>query len=260
MADKLIYLVQKLSWRVGDSDGEPVEKDDPRSDVQDRAHYPGERELVVYHRGTDEGGEPVRAFHDYARAEAFRREQEQARRDRTNPFRYGPDVQHWTSFDEGRLRDWLLDAGLTPPGHEGEEKPEVVARAWQEWWLKHREKLTDQQQAGLARALNNGLAGLSYGMGDVEGRTDLAWLDEHFGAMDRLTATQRTCVRGGLFMTGLWDFPQNSGERDYDRVAGKWRDWWDRQHGRMTAWQRDQVWEAMDKVRFYEVVELDQAK
>jgi hypothetical protein len=256
MADRVIYLVQRLSWRVGNDKCEPVDITDPRPDVRDREGYPGEREIVVYHRGGDEGGEPVRAFRDYAMAEQFRREQEQERRGRTNPFRYGGLVSEWTSLDEGRLRDWLLDAGLTPPGQQGEEKPEVVAKAWQRWWLKHRPKLTETVRLGLARAVNNGLAGRGYGAGDVEGRDDLEWLDEHFNNMDRLTADQRTCVRGGLYGCGLWDFPQNSGERDFERIARKWRDWWDKNLSRMTALQREQVWEALDKVRFFEVVEL----
>jgi hypothetical protein len=260
MADGVIYLVQRLSWRVGSDGGEAVERDDPRPDVRDREGYSGEREIVVYHRGDDEGGEPVRAFRDYAQAEQFRREQEQGRRSRTNPFRYGGLVSQWTSLDEGRLRDWLLDAGLTPPGHQGEERPAVVKRAWARWWKKHRDKLTDEARAGLARALNNGRAGRGYGAPDVGGRDDLAWLDENFENMDALTADQRTHVRAGLFGCGLWDFPQNSGERDFERIANKWRDWWDANVVGMTELQRQQVWEALDKVRFYEVIELNGAR
>lgn len=256
MADSVIYLVQRLSWRVGNDSCDPVDSDDSRTDVRDRPGYPGEREIVVYHRDQDEGGFPVCAYRDYGKAEQFRRWKEQARRASTNPFRYGSLVHHWTSLDEGRLRDWLLDAGLTPPGHQGEEQPAVVRKAWIRWWHKHGPKLTEDLRLRVARALNNGLAGLSYGSGDAEGRTDREWLDEHFNYMDGLTADQRACVRGGLFMCRLADFPQNSGEHDFERIARKWRDWWDKHLNQMTALQREQVWEALDKVRFFEVVEL----
>jgi hypothetical protein len=39
-------------------------------------------------------------------------------------------------------------------------------------------------------------------------------------------------------------------------AADDWREWWTKNAKKMSALQRAKVWEAVDKVRFYEVVEL----
>jgi hypothetical protein len=256
MSGGKIYLVQRWDWRV--LNAEDVKAGDPRTDVLENPHEAGRWEIVTYNRSDDEGGIPVRAFRDRGAAEAFAREQEEARRAATNPFRYGWRMESRTSLDDGRLRDWLLDAELEPPGNKGEAVPEKVQAAWWKWWLRVRGRLTEQQQQTAARALNNALAGLPYGSTQVaEGPTDLASLDERFGRMDERTAGQRDAVRMGLIGVMWPAYPGRQGERDDNVIEEVWRKWWDRGQKRMSAYQRQKVWEALDRVRFFEVVELD---
>ncbi len=255
---KTIYLVQKWHWRARD-DSETVGPDDPRADVQPRPYREGEWRLVTYQREPDEGGLPVRAFRDYARAEAFRREQEESRRSGTNPFRYGWNMVARTSLDEGRLRDWLLDAGLTPPGREGELKPKKVRAAWRAWWKKLSSRLKEKEQLAIAQALSKALAGQGEEDEGAAGQGDLAWLDDRLGRMDELTAEQRyNCWMGLIGLVTEW--PARDGEQDYSVMEATWRDWWDREREAMTPYQRQQVWEALDKVRFFEIVELQKVE
>jgi hypothetical protein len=101
----------------------------------------------------------LQSFLTFEEAEADRRRREAEAREQVNPFLCGgPALYQQTSLDEGRLHDWLLDAGLTPP-----------------------------------RLL--------------KGR------------------------------------------------PADWAAWWRQSHGEMTALQREKVWDALDKVRFFEVVE-----
>jgi hypothetical protein len=253
MSDKMqtIYLVERWDWRVLEdySDSELVEPNDPRPDVRPVPHSEGEFELVTYWRGNDEGGIPVRALTDYAQAEAFRREQEFARRSQTNPFRYGHDMNCRTSLDDGRLRDWLLDAGLTPPVPEGEEDPELVCLAWTIWWDAQRLRLGDQARLTIAKELAEVL---KYPPDAV----DLAWLDEQMYHMEELTPSQRWELRWKFVGSGVSGYPDQDGERNESLVQKLWRDWWDKNYPTMTEYQRHQVWEALDKVRFFEIVEL----
>jgi hypothetical protein len=251
---KIVYLVQAWHWRVRDDDTVEALAGDPRQDVRPHPYREGEWQLVTYHRGPDEGGLPVRAFRDYARAEAFRREREQARREVTNPFRYGWGMDSRTSLDDGRLRDWLLDAGLEPPGQEGEVVPEKVRSAWRSWWQRQRGRLGAEGLKEVAGALNNALAG----RGHADGPSDLAWLDDRLGRMDELTPMQRANFHVMLIGTPVKDYPSGDGEHDHYAVENKWRDWWDQHREAMSDWQRRQVWEALDKVRFFEVVELEE--
>ena len=39
-------------------------------------------------------------------------------------------------------------------------------------------------------------------------------------------------------------------------VRAPWLDWWTGLHAKMTELQRAKMWQAMDKLRFYRVVEL----
>jgi hypothetical protein len=44
-----------------------------------------------------------------------------------------------------------------------------------------------------------------------------------------------------------------------DKDFKKYRTWWKKNRGQMTDLQRTRVWEALDKVRFFEIVELEEA-
>jgi hypothetical protein len=258
VATNTVYLVVRWHWRVRWDETQEVSPDDPRTDVHPDRYGRGGLEIVTYQRNPDESGLPVRAFRDPARAEAFRREQEQAKRAATNPFRYGWNLDARTSLDPGRLRDWLLDAGLTPPGTDGEEEPGRILAAWQRWWRRLRGRLADTDRVAIAKAVNSALAGRWY-FEEVEGPDDLAWLDEQLALVGGWTFEQRSSLRMSLIGTAVREYPYNDGERDHYTVEAKWRDWWDENHEAMTEHQRLQVWEALDKVRFFEVLELDEA-
>jgi len=251
-----VYLVLQWHWRLGDNT-EEVAPGDPRPDVRPNPHQPGAFEIVTYVRNPDESGYPVRAFRDYGRAIAYCREQEAARRAATNPFRYGANMESRTSLDLGRLCDWLLDAGLTPPGPKWEEKPERIHAAWQRWWTKLREDLSEVRRISLAAAVRCALAERWSGPADP-GPNDLSWLDEQFQGIELWPVLQRAILRMHLWSIGIQSHPAQAGERDAARVEAKWRDWWDKHREAMTEYQRAQVWQALDKVKFFEVVELEE--
>ena len=114
---KKVYLVQQVRW----------ERD-------------WERAEECYLRPNPEGGSPVKAFTDPNAAEAFRVVLERQARAGRNPFQHGHELSDLTSLPEGPLRDWLLDAGLTPP--QGELSVAVLSV----WWDRHSEEMTELQR------------------------------------------------------------------------------------------------------------------
>src|SRR5262245_47675019 len=185
-----VYLVLRWHWRVWRDNTEEVAPGDPRPDVRPNPHQPGAFEIVTYLRNPDENGYPVRAFRDHGRALAYCREQEAARRATTNPFRYGTNLESRTSLDVGRLSDWLIDVGLTPPGPRWEEKPELIHAAWERWWKKVREGLSEERRVSLAEAVRRARSEQWSGDAD-DGTDDLGWLDEQFQGVERWPMLQR---------------------------------------------------------------------
>jgi hypothetical protein len=82
------------------------------------------------------GSTRVASFADSDIADAECRRLEAVIRAAINPFACGQALHERTSFDEGRLRDWMLDAGLTPPEDGG----------WLTWWQSHQEGMTALQR------------------------------------------------------------------------------------------------------------------
>jgi hypothetical protein len=105
------------------------------------------RSLPVFGRG--EGLVPVKAFRDRADADALRDNLDQAAWAGINPFHYGSQVRDWSSFDEGRLRDWLLDHGLEPPAGK-----KVTPTRWREWYDQRHEALDEFQRRAIRQGLD----------------------------------------------------------------------------------------------------------
>src|SRR4051794_30418309 len=98
------FLVRRLRWYEHD----PVTKLHHR--------LPGER--------------PVAWFADREDAEDGLGRRERGPRQGVNPFRYGGSaLGYQMSFDPPRFHDWLLDAGLEPPGPDA-----CGPRDWVGWW------------------------------------------------------------------------------------------------------------------------------
>lgn len=81
-----------------------------------------------------------------ADAECAKREAEF--RAAVNPFECGPAVHYWSHLDEPRLRDWLMDRGITPPDAKGKETN------WSAWWKKNRKAFSDEQKTAVWEALD----------------------------------------------------------------------------------------------------------
>jgi hypothetical protein len=120
---KKVYLVQEVRWERDWEDPEWLFCPDP------------------------EAGAPVKAFTDPNAAETFRRTLERQARAGRNPFQHGHELADLTSLPEGPLRDWLLDAGLTPPN--GDLSPVVLSG----WWDHHAEGMTELQRDRVWEAL-----------------------------------------------------------------------------------------------------------
>jgi hypothetical protein len=94
-------------------------------------------------------GRPIRAFTDPARAAEVRDEMERKAREGKNPFEYGRSFKERTSMPAQVFRDWLADAGLTPP--------EVYADGrvnWRVWWTTNEPGMTAFQRAKVWEALD----------------------------------------------------------------------------------------------------------
>jgi hypothetical protein len=88
------------------------------------------------------GSTRLQSFADADEADQDRLRREQATRLQVNPFICGgPALHYQTSLDEGRLCDWLLDTGLTPP-----EPNRKGRRDWPAWWKKSSPAFTAHQR------------------------------------------------------------------------------------------------------------------
>src|SRR5262245_20867178 len=147
MAGKInrLFLVERLCW--GAVGGQVVKRAPAYArDAQAHPFRKGQVYLPVYRR--IEGAAPVRAFLDEAKAEARCRALEEEAWANINPFRHGDRPGQWTSFDAGRLRDWLLDAGLELPAGK------LNVKAWRGWYDRVHDGLTELQRLRLREALD----------------------------------------------------------------------------------------------------------
>jgi hypothetical protein len=124
-ARKRVYLVQKVRWERN-----------------------WENPKEWYFCPDPEAGAPIKAFTDRNAAEAFRLSLERQARAGCNPFQHGHDLADLTALPEGPLRDWLLDAGLTPP--KWKLNPVVLSG----WWDQHAEAMTELQRDKVWEALD----------------------------------------------------------------------------------------------------------
>jgi hypothetical protein len=88
------------------------------------------------------GSTPLAEFatEEEALADCARRDAEL--RARLNPFACGgPALHYQTRFDEDRLHDWVLDAGLEPPVTDRK----TGRRDWRAWWEATRPAMTPAQ-------------------------------------------------------------------------------------------------------------------
>jgi hypothetical protein len=74
------------------------------------------------------GALPVATFDTPEEAEAERARRERAAREVVNPFAIGSAPHEQTSLPVFALRDWLLDADLSPP------PADAPGAAWRAWW------------------------------------------------------------------------------------------------------------------------------
>jgi hypothetical protein len=89
------------------------------------------------------GSTRLRSFPDYEEARRFWTECEKEVRARANPFACGgPALHYQTSFDEGRLHDWLLDGRVEPPPADKDG-----CRDWRSWWDGVAPGLSAEQRA-----------------------------------------------------------------------------------------------------------------
>jgi hypothetical protein len=95
------------------------------------------------------GATRLQSFPTFEEAEPDRRRREAEAREQVNPFLCGgPSLHSQTSLDEGRLHDWLLDAGMTPP------RPKKGGRDWAGWWRRGRKRLSELQREKVWGALD----------------------------------------------------------------------------------------------------------
>jgi hypothetical protein len=128
-ATSLVHTVERLNWRAVRYTDEMF-----KPQWEGFVRVPGQRRL--------------RSFATAQEADLFCSQQEESIRARVNPFACGgPALHYQTSLDADRLHDWLLDAGIEPPGPGG-------AVDWRAWWERTAPSLIPMQHAAVWQALD----------------------------------------------------------------------------------------------------------
>jgi hypothetical protein len=277
MSGQRYFVVERLNWR-------------PCEGPADRAKGRAKKKQVA--RALLPGGERVTCFDDAGEADADCWRREALVRAGVNPFACGAAFCYLTGLDEGRLGDWVQDAGLTPPAAPGLE-------SWREWWAEREPAMTELQRARVWEALDRVrffrvveaprrvlfvVAGAywhyndQFHYRDQDGLTPYtAFRTREQAEADRLENEEmaRDMMELHPFqINGLCDWSAWSSlpqEEAVERVTAlglpapgpgyrdtlDWEGWWDEQQEEMTGEQESAVWDLLDKIRFYEVVEIE---
>lgn len=95
------------------------------------------------------GEAPLASFATFEEADADRWARERRTRAWLNPFLCGKAVHDWSSLDEPRLRDWLMDHGIDPP-----EAKKDGTTDWRGWWQQARPELGPEKEAAMWEVLD----------------------------------------------------------------------------------------------------------
>jgi len=268
------FVVERLNWRP----------------YQEPGYKPGERarrKVGAFARLP--GAERVASFEDRASAEEDCRQREQEARKGANPFAHGGPLCYQTSLDEGRLGDWVQDAGLTPPepGAKG---------GWRDWWTRIEPTMSDLQRAKVWEALDkvrffrvvetpkrvlfvvaapywryndeyhytqpDGLtpytayrtreeAEADRAENEEFARHDMDWHPFHVNGLCDWEAWSSLLQEEAVARVKALGLPPPPGHDD----TLDWENWWDSTE--MDYEQADGVWDLLDKVHFWEVIEVE---
>jgi hypothetical protein len=273
MSGKEHFVVERFNWRPYESLGyKPSAKEKRKKGSW--ARLPGTERVACFARREE--------------AEDDCRRREEEARQGINPFACGGALCYLSSFDAGRLNDWVLDAGLTPPGDAGD---------WREWWDKQSPKMTDLQKAKVWEALDKVrffrvasaprqiafmVAGAYWQYNDEYHYREDNGLRPYKAFRTREAAEKERAEMeefarhdmdwhpfqiNGLCNWSAWSsLPQEEavarikelGLPPPGRGHGKtldWENWWDEIE--MDYNQADEVWNLLDKNRFWEVIEVE---
>lgn len=277
MSAKRHFVVERLNWRTYEVPGYK-----PKGRAKKKK---GARALLP-------GAERVASFDDADEADADCRRREAEARIDVNPFACGSAFCYLTSLDEGRLGDWVQDAGLTPPEAKGLD-------AWRDWYDERESHFSELQRAKVWEALDKVrffrvvevprrvlfvVAGAYWQYNDEYHFRDADGLTPYtaFRTREQAEADRRENEEiardvmdlhpfqiNGLCEWSAWSsLPQKEAVArvkalgleppgpGYNKTLD-WEGWWDAHLDDMSGEQETAVWDMLDKIRFYEVVEVE---
>jgi hypothetical protein len=142
-----LFLVERLIWNtVGDRPTKVI-PEYLTGQAKFNPYKPGAMVLTVFR--ASEARVPIKAYIDRTKSEEACRALDDEHFAKVNPFDHGSRVKDWSSFDEGRLRDFLLDHGLEPP-----EVKKFNANTWRRWYDSIQGSLDAVQRRAIREAMD----------------------------------------------------------------------------------------------------------
>lgn len=237
------------------------------------------------------GSQRVSCFDDAAEADTDCRRRESEARTGVNPFACGMAFCYLTSLDEGRLGDWVQDYGLTPPEQPGLEawrdwwdvvEPTLNELQRVKVW-EALDKVRFFRVAEVPRRVLFVVAGAYWNYNDEyyyrheDGLTPYsAYKTREEAEAERLESediARDTMDLSPFEMNGLCNWSEWSSLPEEEAVARvealglpapaqshrktrDWEEWWNA-HQDLDYEQEEAVWNLLDKIRFYDVVEVE---
>jgi hypothetical protein len=146
-----LYAIEKVLWQQGGQLVSVPEGQAPPPGARPNPFKPGSFHVQLFTPDPAGGAEVLKVFADCERAEEECRKLESKARAGANPFRYG-GMKDWTSFDTGRLHDWVVDLGLSPP--RPARRGTALADTWWPWWDANVATMSEWQRARMWEALD----------------------------------------------------------------------------------------------------------